>query len=283
MGMNDANSMNILYHRLRDFGGKTMWLMHFNPPWRPNGAQRRLAVGSNPATRTRTRSVELVFSKTSSCSHKDLRPDCRQTWLASVRKPGLSMLCGRVLTGENAPTSSIAYSISVIIMADTETGERIHLFPPWDVEWSEAGKGSGVMEETDVLKRSLRQIDGALLFLLLIILSVILSYWSTRIQRGQLSAALRGEREVEAAPSVFPIRYSAAALVVGSLGFFLCLALDVLRQTREGDDPAALRSARTNAFASALVLSAALLRFDDLLFVEGSRQALLLEEQDLPA
>ncbi len=158
----------------------------------------------------------------------------------------------------------------------------IHLFPPWDVEWSEAGKGSGVMEETDVLKRSLRQIDGALLFLLLIILSVLLSYWSTRIQRGQLSAALRGEGEVEA-PSVFPIRYSAAALVVGSLGFFFCLALDVLRQTREGDDPAALRSARTNAFASALVLSAALLRFDDLLFVEGSRQALLLEEQDLPA
>jgi len=138
------------------------------------------------------------------------------------------------------------------------------------------------MEGTDALKRSLRQIDGALLFLLLIILSVLLSYWSTHIQRRQLTAALRGEDEGEG-PSVFPIRYSAAALIVGSLGFFLCLSLDVLRQAREGEDRVALRSARSNAFASALVLTAALLRFDDLNFVEGSRQALLLDEQGLPA
>ncbi len=138
------------------------------------------------------------------------------------------------------------------------------------------------MEQSGALKRGLEQIDASLGFLLIIILSVLLSDWSTRIQRGQLRYLLGGGNAAQC-PSVFPIRYSASALIVGALGFFLSLSLDVLRQARAGNDPVALRSAQANALASVLVLTAALLRFDDLLFVERSRQTALLDTQDLPA
>ena len=68
--------------------------------------------------------------------------------------------------------------------------------------------------------------DESLLFLLLIVLSVLLSYWGVRIQREGLCRTLQGDAEGAAAlPRVFPIRLSASALVVGALGFFLCLAL----------------------------------------------------------
>lgn len=65
-----------------------------------------------------------------------------------------------------------------------------------------------------------------------------------------------------AAPAVYPLRHAANSLVVGALGFFLCLAAKTWRQT----DPAncaAARSARSNLIASALVLAAALIRFQD--------------------
>ena len=113
------------------------------------------------------------------------------------------------------------------------------------------------MEET-VLREQLRTVDESLLFLLLIVLSVLLSYWGVRIQR---EAAL---------PRVFPIRLSASALVVGALGFFLCLALKTERETARGGTPAARRSACTNLWASLFVFLAALLRLDDLL---GTRDA----------
>ena len=81
------------------------------------------------------------------------------------------------------------------------------------------------MEET-VLREQLRTVDESLLFLLLIVLSVLLSYWGVRIQREGLCRTLQGDAEGAAAlPRVFPIRLSASALVVGALGFFLCLAL----------------------------------------------------------
>ena len=93
------------------------------------------------------------------------------------------------------------------------------------------------MEET-VLREQLRTVDESLLFLLLIVLSVLLSYWG--------------------------------ALVVGALGFFLCLALKTERETARGGTPAARRSACTNLWASLFVFLAALLRLDDLL---GTRDA----------
>ena len=70
------------------------------------------------------------------------------------------------------------------------------------------------MEET-VLREQLRTVDESLLFLLLIVLSVLLSYWGVRIQREGLCRTLQGDAEGAAAlPRVFPIRLSASALVV---------------------------------------------------------------------
>ena len=90
------------------------------------------------------------------------------------------------------------------------------------------------MEET-VLREQLRTVDESLLFLLLIVLSVLLSYWGVRIQREGLCRTLQGDAEGAAAlPRVFPIRLSASALVVGALGFFLCLALKTERETARG-------------------------------------------------
>ena len=50
------------------------------------------------------------------------------------------------------------------------------------------------MEET-VLREQLRTVDESLLFLLLIVLSVLLSYWGVRIQREGLCRTLQGDAE----------------------------------------------------------------------------------------
>ena len=114
---------------------------------------------------------------------------------------------------------------------------------------------------TKTLCRQLRQADEALLFLLFLLASVLLSYWASRIQRDGLCRVIRGAPP-QSVPDVFPIRMGASALVVGSLGFFLCLAV---QSAREGGDGAARRSACTNLQASLLVFVAALLRLDDLM------------------
>ncbi len=120
-----------------------------------------------------------------------------------------------------------------------------------------------VLMEERALRRQLDTVDGSLLFLGLLLLSVGLSYWGVSIQREGLCRTLRGDAEGAAAlPEVFPIRLWASALVVGCLGFFLCLAVG---SAREAGDGAGAESARVNLQASVLVFLAALLRLDDLL------------------
>ena len=117
--------------------------------------------------------------------------------------------------------------------------------------------------EKEALKRQLCTVDGSLLFLGLLLLSVGLSYWGVSLQREGLCRILRSDAEGAAnLPEVFPIRLWTSALVVGCLGFFLCLAV---RTAREAGDGAGAASARTNLHASVLVFLAALLRLDDLL------------------
>ena len=117
------------------------------------------------------------------------------------------------------------------------------------------------MEENE-LRKQLCTVDESLLFLGLLLLSVGLSYWGVSIQREGLCRTIRGDGAGAAAlPEVFPIRLWASALVIGSLGYFLCLAV---RTDREAGCDAA-ESARTNLWASVLVFLAALLRLDDLL------------------
>lgn len=133
------------------------------------------------------------------------------------------------------------------------------------------------------LCRQLSITDGSLFFLLLLVFSILLSFWAVTIQRRQLCLTIQGETEAAAAaPPVYPIKHGASALVVGSLGFFLFLAYHAWREACAGEDPVAKRSAGINLWASILVLAAAILRFNDLNFVEASRQSALLEADTLP-
>ena len=127
------------------------------------------------------------------------------------------------------------------------------------------------MEERAELQRGLLQLDGSVFFLILLILSILFSFWSLLIHRGQVAAALRGG-DAQSLPSPLPFKRASSALVIGSLGFFFRLALGTLERAQTGEDPLALRSAQVNILASVLVLGAALLRFYDLLLNEYREQ-----------
>lgn len=134
--------------------------------------------------------------------------------------------------------------------------------------------------EKDMLCQQLAVTDESLRFLVLIILSVILSFWTVVIQREQLACAIEGKPEA-AAPPVFPIRRAASALVVGSLGFFLMLALQTCQTAAQGDDRVAQSSAAMNVWASLFVFTAALIRLYDLNYVQQNQPG-LQEDQELP-
>ena len=123
------------------------------------------------------------------------------------------------------------------------------------------------MEETDreELERQRSDADGAVFFLLVLVCSLLLSLGATLTQRRQLCLALAGRtEEATAVPSVLPQRRQAGVLAVGSLGFFLCLAVQAWRGLSQEADCAARRSAGRNLWASILVLAAAVVRLDDL-------------------
>jgi len=132
------------------------------------------------------------------------------------------------------------------------------------------------MEEKE-LRAQLGTVDRSLFFLLLIIISVLISFWTVRLQRQDLADALanrpEGEREI------YPLRVTAAVLVTAALGFFFHLAIQGLDTAERGADPAERRSARINLWASLFVLAAALLRLEDLVW---GQQAAPAEESDLP-
>ena len=80
------------------------------------------------------------------------------------------------------------------------------------------------MEVTDreKLERQRSDADGAVVFLLVLLCSLLLSLSASLTQRCQLRLALAGRTEEAAAvPSVLPVRRWASVLAVGSLGFFL--------------------------------------------------------------
>lgn len=137
-------------------------------------------------------------------------------------------------------------------------------------------------EQKNALCDQLKTVDDSLLFLFVLVASILLSLWSVFIQRKGLCLTIcgRGE-EAERLPGVFPLKCRASAMVVGALGFFLCLALRTEQALGEDTGCVAKRSARINVLASVLVLLAALLRFDDLRLVERC-QAALVNEDTLP-
>ena len=123
------------------------------------------------------------------------------------------------------------------------------------------------MEVTDreKLERQRSDADGAVVFLLVLLCSLLLSLSASLTQRCQLRLALAGRtEEAMAVPSVLPVRRWASVLAVGSLGFFLCLAIQAWRDLTPETSCADRQSARRNLWASILVLAAAVVRLDDL-------------------
>ena len=117
--------------------------------------------------------------------------------------------------------------------------------------------------EESGLAAQLARLDTSLGFLLFIIASVLLSFWTVTVQRRALCQSLSGGT-AELLPDIYPVRKTASAVLIGSLGFFLCLALNTLGEARTHGDPAAVRSADLNAWAALLVLMAEVLRWRDL-------------------
>lgn len=125
--------------------------------------------------------------------------------------------------------------------------------------------------ERKILNEQLGMVNQSLFYLILIILSVFLSFRVELIQREQLEEALAGKPQ-KAVPDVFPLQFSASVVVAGALGFFFCLSLRVCRDAAQGDDPDLQRSAGMNVWASLLVLAAALIRLYNLGFMEDARR-----------
>ncbi len=125
-------------------------------------------------------------------------------------------------------------------------------------------------EQREFLCGQLGILDVSLKFLVLLILSVCLSWRGLVLQREGLCAALLGEEE---APDVYPLRITASALVGGALAWFFGVSLETWAESRNGDETAR-RSGDLNAWAALFVLAASLLRLYDLVTVRRSQPAL---------
>lgn len=133
------------------------------------------------------------------------------------------------------------------------------------------------LEENDTseLCEDLNTLNGSLIFMAFIVVSVLLSYWVLRIQRRGLCLTIQGDAQrAQQLPDVFPLQLGASALVVGSLGYFFTLNLDAWAHA-EGET--ACRSARLNVIAGFLVLLAALIRLYHLNDTQRSQPALTEE------
>ena len=143
----------------------------------------------------------------------------------------------------------------------------------------------GVEDEKRQNREALQLLDRSLFFLILLVLSILLSVRVVVLQRRELCLFSAGEQEAAAALERYILknRCAVSALVVGCLGFFLMTAKNTLKQALAGDDDVACRSGQRNFAASLLVFLATLIRLYDLHAVELERQQLALAEDVLPA
>lgn len=118
------------------------------------------------------------------------------------------------------------------------------------------------MEELQAKQEELETVNWSILFLILLILGVLLSFSATLEQRSGLLEALCCRQEDAA--DVSAKRWAASALIVGTTGFFTWLACRSAKEAKEQGSCANQRSAQANLLASVLVFIAALVRLSDL-------------------
>lgn len=136
------------------------------------------------------------------------------------------------------------------------------------------------MDRTE-LDDALGTLDESIFFIVVAIGSILLSWLALLYQRQQVRDQMEGTQCAENAP-IFSLRLGASALVIAALLYFFRLGLRRRESACRGDDPVEQRSSWLNAMASTLVLAAALLRLEDLLFIEQSGQPGLLDTDDQP-
>jgi len=116
--------------------------------------------------------------------------------------------------------------------------------------------------DEEILRKQLNTVNTSLFFLLVVIASVLFSYFATLRQRDAICLTMEGETEEAArVGDVYEMRKGASALILGALGYFLCFAVTLMEQS---DNDISKRSAWANLWASMLVLAAAIIRFRDL-------------------
>ena len=120
-------------------------------------------------------------------------------------------------------------------------------------------------EVKETLCRQLGDIDGSLEHILVLLVSVGLSFRATALQRRGLCEILEGTES--AMPDVFCLRLAGSLLVIMVLGFFFALAVESWQNSR-GGSCRERKSADLNAWAALLVLAAALIRLYDLTQVQ---------------
>ena len=116
---------------------------------------------------------------------------------------------------------------------------------------------------------ALKTLNTSIMFLILLVLSILLSLKAVLTQREVLCAAGSGG-DTEGLPSPFPFQRAAGAIAIGALGYFFVLALRAWNEAVKEKGAEEVCLARVNLWASLFVFLAALLRLDDLL---GTRDA----------
>lgn len=136
------------------------------------------------------------------------------------------------------------------------------------------------MDEKAAYEDALGSVNDSLRFLVLFVLSILLSLAGLLRQRQRICAALQGD-DPSCCPSPYPLQHAAGAINVGGLTFFFLLTLQNWSESRLDASGEGESLARMNLWASLLVLAASVIR---LLALDAARgQETLSLDNDLPA
>lgn len=111
-------------------------------------------------------------------------------------------------------------------------------------------------------REELATLNWSIVFLLLLIMGVLLSFSATVEQRDGLARLLRCGREDTT--DVYPQRRLASVLVTGVTGFFAWVACRSAQKAQCRGDCLEQQSAQSNLLAAVLVFAAACIRLEDL-------------------
>ena len=108
------------------------------------------------------------------------------------------------------------------------------------------------------LQNQLAVLDQSKCYLLMIMASMVLSYYTINIQRQQLICTAKDPALCKCLPKTLPLQTVSSMMVIIALLFFFNLSETTLQQSQTPNDR---RLNQCNHLASTFVLAAALIRF----------------------